>query len=189
MVFHRKQKIGVAADRVINSQGDTAPQDAKLGKRRVDNSALFRFDIGVPGTFDLVQEPAQSAMSPNEAGGTLFCSLPQVHGAAASIDGAAIMARQLRDSSSVRFGLVVPGGILSLLNNLPHAFVRPSASPIACNLAPLHVKPDVATTARRAMSCLAWCKTACSQSHIAARRSAADYLRKISRTAGTATLP
>jgi hypothetical protein len=48
-----------------HGQGDTAPQDANLGKRSIDNCALFGFDIGVPRTFDLVQEPAQSAMSPD----------------------------------------------------------------------------------------------------------------------------
>ena len=106
MFFHRKQNIGVAADHVVNGQGDTAPQDTNLGKRSVDNCTLFGFDIGVPGTFDLVQEPAQSAMSPDEAGGRLLCILPEVHGAAASIDGAAIIAEAVAPRSGERSQLV-----------------------------------------------------------------------------------
>jgi hypothetical protein len=68
MFFRRKQNVSVAADHVLERQGDTAPQEPNLGKLRVDNCPLLRFDIGVPGTLDLVQEPAQSAMSPDEAG-------------------------------------------------------------------------------------------------------------------------
>ena len=81
MFFQRKLKVSVAADHVVNSQGDTAPRNAKLGKRSIDNSPLFGLNIGVPRTFDLVQEPAQSAMSPDEAGGRLLCILPEVHSA------------------------------------------------------------------------------------------------------------
>ena len=106
MFFRRKQNVSVAADHVLERQGDTAPQEPNLGKLRVDNCPLLRFDIGVPGTLDLVQEPAQSAMSADEAGGRLLCILPKVHGAAASIDGAAIIAEAVAPRSGERSQLV-----------------------------------------------------------------------------------
>ena len=71
-----------------------------------DNCPLFGFDSGVPGAFDLVQEPAQSAMAPGEAGGRLLCILPEVHGAAASIDGAAIIAEAVAPGSGEASQLV-----------------------------------------------------------------------------------
>jgi hypothetical protein len=61
--------------------------------------ALFRFDVGVPGISDLVQEPAQSAMSPDEAGSGLLCILPEVHGTAAAIDGGPIIAEAVAPRS------------------------------------------------------------------------------------------
>ena len=86
--FCRGQGAAVTGDEALvddalDCQGDTARRDANLGKRSVDNCALFRFDVGVPGISDLVQEPAQSAMSPDEAGSGLLCILPEVHGTAA----------------------------------------------------------------------------------------------------------
>jgi hypothetical protein len=83
-------------------------QDAKLGKRSVDNCTLFGFDIGVPRTFDLVQEPAQPAMSPHQGGGRPLCILPEIHGAAASIDGAAIIPQAVAPRSGEASQLVNP---------------------------------------------------------------------------------
>ena len=106
MLVHRKQKVGVAADHVVDCQGDTAPQDPNFGKRSVDNCPLSWFDVRVPGTFDLVQQPAQSAMSPDEAGGRALCILPEIYGTAASIDGAAIIAEAVAPRSGERSQLV-----------------------------------------------------------------------------------
>jgi hypothetical protein len=106
MLFHRKKNVAVAADHVRDGQGDTAPQDANLGKRRVDTCTLFGFDTGVPRTFDHVQETAQSAMSPDEAGGRSLCIVSEVHGAAASIDGGAIIAQAVAPRSGERSQLV-----------------------------------------------------------------------------------
>jgi hypothetical protein len=105
--FCRGQSAAVTGDQALvddalDGQGDTARQDANRGKRSLYNCTLFGLDIGVPRTFDLVQEPTQSAMSPDEAGSGLLCILPEVHGTAAAIDGAAIIAEAVAPRSGER---------------------------------------------------------------------------------------
>jgi hypothetical protein len=108
MFFHRNQKVGVAADHVVERQGDTGPQDPNLGKRSVNNCALFGFDSGIRRAFDFVQEPAQPAMSPDQARGRLLCIVPEVQGAAASIDGGAIIGEAVSPRSGEASQVVNP---------------------------------------------------------------------------------